>query len=214
MAENKILGYTNPTRCACGPLVTIVKKNNSIGAIFPDCSFFYLDICSTDCLETFTPEKENRSINPHQYAYLSANGAISVMNENMVIPLIESDIKAVSDMFQQESLAYLLHTEKQRIASINPLEYVVKINNISNFIKIFFTDKNKSNGEVRKRLIIQHCKNGAYKTDYKKNLRISDITNMPHDSTELKRISKSLRGVLKCLAYRYKEEYSGMLICA
>ena len=46
MDEYKILGYTNPTESLCGPLVTIVKVDNRIGAIFPDLTFYYLDISS------------------------------------------------------------------------------------------------------------------------------------------------------------------------
>lgn len=50
MDEYKILGYTNPTESLCGPLVTIVKVDNRIGAIFPDLTFYYLDISSISLL--------------------------------------------------------------------------------------------------------------------------------------------------------------------
>lgn len=133
MDEYKILGYTNPTESLCGPLVTIVKVDNRIGAIFPDLTFYYLDISSICKIKNIIIEYSNRYIKKMQYSYLSIDKKIHVLNENMIISLMERDfdiLKNIGNNDLAEMIKEMIAIEHNRISNINPFFYLKNINSI------------------------------------------------------------------------------------
>lgn len=218
MDEYKILGYTNPTESLCGPLVTIVKVDNRIGAIFPDLTFYYLDISSICKIKNIIIEYSNRYIKKMQYSYLSIDKKIHVLNENMIISLMERDfdiLKNIGNNDLAEMIKEMIAIEHNRISNINPFFYLKNINSISQDFKVIFTNRRKVNGVIAKRLIIQQSKNGRYKTCYKKNLRFSDMKDYDLCRKEYKRISCKLNKAMANIAERAKtKDFEGLLLSA
>lgn len=218
MNEYKILGYTNPTGSPCGPLVTIVKANNRIGAIFPDLTFYYLDIKSIDKIENIIIENSDRYIKKLQYAYLSLDGKIHILNENMIIHLMEIDFNILKNDRNYDLagiIKEMIDLEYDRVSNSNPFFYLENINSISQDIKVFFTNRRKGNGIIAKRLIVQQFKNNRYKTCYKKNLRVADLKDSDSCKRDYKRISHKLNRAMKNIAERTKtRDFEGLLLAA
>lgn len=218
MDEYKILGYTNPTESLCGPLVTIVEVNNRIGAIFPDLTFYYLDILSIYNIKNIIIEHSNRYIKKMQYSYLSIDKKIYVLNENVIISLMERDFKILKNIGNNDLadiINEMIGLEHNRVSNINPFFYLKNINSISQDFKVFFTNRRKANGVIAKRLIVQQSKNGRYNTCYKKNLRFSDLKDYDSCRKDYKRISYKLNKAMANIAERVKtKDFEGLLLSA
>lgn len=219
MNRYKILGYTNPSCSPCGPLVTIVSVDHRIGAIFPDFSFYYLDVSSIDEISNIIiEESDHRYIKKKQYSYLSKDKQIHVLNENLIINLMREDLDAIKNIGDEdfvEIITEMLNIEHERIALMNPFKYLININQVSEEYHIFYTNRNLSNGATAKRLILQQSKKGQYKTFYKKNLWLSNLDDDELCKIDYKRIYRRLKNAMSNIAERAKtNDFKGLLIYA
>ncbi|MGC3978448.1 MAG: hypothetical protein QM751_09615 [Paludibacteraceae bacterium] len=197
MDKYKILGYSNPLDFNCAPVITIIQQEDKIGAIFPDLSMNLVNIETIDSLQNFTREMSDKFIFLNQYSYLSYSGEFHTKNENEILEIMNNDLQILNDNdFQKEMLEELVVSEYIRLNK----EINQKVN--LKYIKLFATTRIKGNGEKAKRIILQHFKNGSYKTDYKKNFYSNDI----HSDFDNKRLNKTLKGTLYNLSVRYKDE--------
>lgn len=216
MNEYKILGYTNPTKAICGPLVTIVEVSKRIGVIFPDLTFYYLDVSSINEIKDIIIEHSERYLNEMQYSYRSIDGKIYVLNENLMLTLMNLDyiaLNKIGDEYLAAMIKDMIDAEYARMSNINPFVYLKNVNCISRDFKVYFTDRKRSNGTMAKRLIIQRFKNHKYKTYYKKNLRFSDLNDFDSCKKDYKRISYKLNRAMENIAERSKtKDFEGLLL--
>jgi len=201
----KILGYLNPISCNGAPVITVINRNRKVCGIFPDLtieSFNIINISDLKTKKSFIPEKKICFISENEYSYISLEGKIFTDNEFAMLEIIKSDlIKLDKNHVQREMLEELivLETIKFKRNSINEL---LQLNERFSYLRLIATPRLKCNNKPAIRLILQHCKNGNFKTDYKKNFYSNEIDN----NNDLKRMQKQFNNSLSNLSHRYKDE--------
>jgi hypothetical protein len=202
---NRIIGYTNPLHSLGAPLVTIVSRLQEYYAIFPNCTSHKIDNSTFENIEEiegFVKQEEYRSLKPNEYSYIDYNGIIHSGDSKHLLPHFKIDLKLVENAIHKEMLEELIFSESLKLnANKNTTQFLAsEVSNNFKFIKFYTTERIKKNGEKAKRILLQHLKNGSYKTDYKKNL----YNNSPFDQQDRRRFENSLNNTLDRLSGRYK----------
>jgi hypothetical protein len=114
-------------------------------------------------------------------------------NPSYILDYLERDLKSVEKSGNDvhlEMLKELIYTEKDAISNLE-----IKISPVVDFgdFKLFTTSRIKSNGERAKRVILQHPRNGSFKTSFKKNL----YSDGPLDKEAVNRVAGPISNTLK-----------------
>lgn len=199
MAIFKILGYTNPIESICSPLITIVQKGKHTFASFPVSTIKRLVFPENETYEEikgFIPERKKIKLEKGQYSYIDSKGNVHTQNQRQIIELMKLDLPYLE--LNDPELADIL---KNYIAVEN-IE-LAKIANKKSFTQnviLYTTTRIKKNKEKAKRIILQHRKNGSFKTAYRKNLYTDESIQNQDES----RFKDQLQRKLNELSERYK----------
>jgi hypothetical protein len=214
MNKYKILGYSNPLCALSVPLITIIKRNSKVCALFPDLTINQINISDESHLlemEGFSMEEGNKFISGNEYSYLTHKNEVVIGDQVAVLKRMKMDLQILKDsenVAHTEMLEELILTEELVLNSKMKepgLYYLSETVNSVKSLRMITTSRLKRNGERAKRVILQHKKNGSYKTDYRKNLYSNDVT----DNIDLKRIYSPIKISLESLSRRYSEEIHG-----
>jgi len=169
MKKFKILGYTNPITLNCVPLITIIKIDNKIGALFPDCTIKKINISNSDKLnklDNYIVESNDKYISQDEYSYMTFDKEIKVGNPKYLIKEMKIDLKKLPDKsIHKELLEDLISSE------IIKLDYQI-YNIIPNHAK-----KILSNSNIKIPIDFEDL----YEICFQNNINISINNNMDYD---------------------------------
>ena len=210
MKTYKIIGYTNPINCFPAPITTIVLHNKNICALFPDLTLSKLNVKESGelkLLSTFIAEKKKKKIKSNQYSYMNYKGKIIVNTPVKMIDEMKKDIVHISNnTVHKKLLSELIASEILNLnieETSSQFSKIVAIVSSCADLRLIATVRVKNNGDKAKRIILQHTKNGSYKTDYKKNLYTNEELTNQNTSRFLIKLSNTLVNIAK----RHKNDF-------
>jgi hypothetical protein len=204
MKTYDILGYTNPINCFPAPITTIVRNEDKICALFPDLTLSKLNIEEHEqlkSLSTFIAEKKNRKINSNEYSYMNHKGKIIINTPEKMIHEMKNDLTYISNNpVHHELLSELIFSELLNLnikESSSLFSKIMPLVSASAGLRIIVTVRIKNNGDKAKRIILQHTKNGSYKTDYRKNLYTNEELTNHNTSRFITELTNTLENIAK-----------------
>ena len=116
----KVLGYTNPIGMSAVPLVTIIQKEGSLWAVFPDSSHKKLSNKGKKLeeLESYMPELNKKYIEEGEYSYLTSKKIIITGSPHDILKKIKTDFYLTKDPLHKEMLRDLMKAEQSYLEKL------------------------------------------------------------------------------------------------